>query len=418
MTVPPAAARGSSPFRGPLWVSGFRPFFLLGALYGLIAVGTWLGAYVGFWTLAPVGMTPNLWHGHEMVFGFAGAIISGLLLTALPSWAGVREIAGGELALLVGAWLAGRVAMCLSPALPAAAVAAADASSLLLLFALVAPGLIKARATKFLVLLPVILALFAADLWFHAARAGGRAVEASVALDAAVAVIAVLFSLVGGFMTPVFTRNALRELGQSERVWRNRVVEHSAHASVVAFALAAAFQAAPRLTAVVSLCACVAHAVRLAGWRGWAVRKVPLVLAMHVAYAWLVIAFVLAAAPGFGWGVAPRAWVHAVTVGAIGIMMLSLMPRVSLRHTGRSLMLEPVVVAAFYAMLGAALLRLGAATLAWGTWAIAIAAGLWIFCFAVYLGVYGAMLARPSLPRAASTRAGLMPVNATRDDEV
>jgi uncharacterized protein involved in response to NO len=99
-------------------------------------------------------------------------------------------------------------------------------------------------------------------------------------------------------------------------------------------------------------------------------------------------------------------------------MMLSLMPRVSLRHTGRSLMLEPVVVAAFYAMLGAALLRLGAATLAWGTWAIAVAAGLWIFCFAAYLGVYGAMLVRPSLPRAAPTRAGLTPVNATPDDEV
>ncbi len=414
----PAAARGSSPFRGALWVSGFRPFFLLGALYGLFAVGTWLGAYVGFWTVAPVGMTPSLWHGHEMVFGFAGAIISGLLLTALPSWAGVRELAGGELALLVGAWLAGRVAMWFSPALPAAAVAAADSSSLLLLCALLAPGLLKARATKFLVLLPVILALFGADLWFHAARAGGRPVEASVALDAAVAVIAVLFSLVGGFMTPVFTRNALRELGRGERVWRNQVVERIAHASVAAFALAEAFEGAPRLTAVVSLCACLAHAVRLAGWRGWAVRKVPLVLAMHVAYAWLVIAFVLAAASGFGWGIAPRAWVHAVTVGAIGLMMLSLMPRVSLRHTGRALGLKPVVVAAYFAMLGAALLRLGAAMLAWGTWAIAVAASLWIFCFAVYLGVYGAMLVRPSLPRAAKTRAGLIPVNATRDDQV
>ena len=417
MTVP-AAARGSSPFRSPLWVSGFRPFFLLGTLYGLIAVGTWLGAYVGFWTLAPVGMTANLWHGHEMVFGFAGAIIAGLLLTALPSWAGVRELAGDKLALLVGAWLAGRVAMWLSTALPAAAVAAADSSSLLLLFALSAPGLIEARAIKFLVLLPVILALFGTDLWFHAAHAGGRAVEASVALDAAVAVIAVLFSLVGGFMTPVFTRNALRELGQNERVWRNRLVERIAHASVAAFALAEAFDGAARLTAVVSLCACLAHAVRLAGWRGWAVRKVPLVLAMHVAYAWLVIAFGLAAASGFGWGIAPRAWVHAVTVGAIGMMMLSLMPRVSLRHTGRALVLNPVVVAAYFAMLGAAVLRLGAGMLAWGTWAIAVAASLWIFCFSVYLAVYGAMLVQPSLPRAARTRAGAMPVNATRDDEI
>ena len=93
-----------------------------------------------------------------------------------------------------------------------------------------------------------------------------------------VAVIAVLFSLVGGFMTPVFTRNALRVLGRGDRVWRSRVVERIAHASVVAFGLAEAFQGAPRLTAAVSVCACLAHAVRLGGWRGWAVCKVPLVL--------------------------------------------------------------------------------------------------------------------------------------------
>ena len=383
-------------FAAPLWVSGFRPFFLLGTCYGLFAIAAWLGAYAGQWGLR-VEMTPTLWHGHEMVFGFAAAIICGLLLTALPSWGGVRELSGGELALLVGTWIAGRAAIGLAPTLPSAAVAAVDVFSLLLLFAFLVPALLKARPRKFLVLLPVVLALCATNLWFHVAFARGQASEAAVALDAAVAVIAVLFSLVGGFMTPVFTRNALRELGENDRVWRSRAIERLAHASVVAFALAVAFRAEPWVTAAVSMCAFVAHSLRLAGWRGWAARKVPLVLAMHLAYAWLVIAFALAVATGFG--VAARAWVHAVTVGAVSTMMLSLMPRVSLRHTGRSLVLSPVVAGTYAAMLAATLLRLGAATLGWGAWAIVAAVSLWGASFTVYLAVYGRMLVQPSLPR-------------------
>ncbi|HXX83200.1 MAG TPA: NnrS family protein [Casimicrobiaceae bacterium] len=395
---PPARAGNRSLFGAPLWVSGFRPFFLLGTSYGLFTTGAWLAAYASAWSV-PGTMAPNLWHGHEMVFGFATAIICGLLLTALPSWGGMRELAGGELALLVGTWLAGRTAIGVAPMLSSAAVGAVDVSSLLLLFAFLLPALLKARPKKFLVLLPVVLALCATNLWFHVASARGLTSEAAVALDAAVAVIAVLFSLVGGFMTPVFTRNALRELGESDRVWRNQAIERFAHASVVAFALAVAFRAEPLVTAAVSVCAFVAHALRLAGWRGWAARRVPLVLAMHLAYAWLVIAFALAAAAAFG--VAARAWVHAVTVGAVGMMMLSLMPRVSLRHTGRPLILSPIVVGTYPAMFAATLLRLGVATLGWGGWAIITSVVLWFICFTVYLAVYGPMLVRPSLPRGA-----------------
>ena len=395
-------ARGGLPsgwFGGPLWTSGFRPFFLLGSAYGIIALGAALPSLVGGRDLMPFGSAVPLWHGHEMIFGFAAAIICGLLLTALPSWAGVSEHVRGRLAFLACTWLAGRLAVWFAPALPAVLVAIADAATLVALTAMLAPGLFAAADKRFLVVLPVVLALAASNLAFHRALAAEDIAGAARSLDAAVATIAVLFSLTGGFMTPVFTRNALRELGAADQVRERRSVEFAAHAGVVAFALAVALAVPPRVEAAIAIAACVAHALRLSDWRGLAVRRTALVFAMHVAYAWLVVAFALAAASALGFGIPPRAWVHAVTLGAVGTMMLALMPRVSLRHTGRPLALVCVMTATYPAMTVAALLRLGAATAGWGPWAIGAAALLWVACFAAYLAIYGLMLVRASLPR-------------------
>jgi uncharacterized protein involved in response to NO len=403
-------ARGGSPsawFGGPLWASGFRPFFLLGAVYGLVALGAVLPSLLGATMPSPLGerdaaalaSLARVWHGHEMIFGFAAAIICGLLLTALPSWAGVPEQVRGRLAFLAMTWLAGRLAICLVPLLPPALVAVADVATLVALTVMLAPGLLAAADKRFLAVLPVLLALAATNLAFHWQLAAGTPVGVSRALDAAVAVVAILFSLTGGFMTPVFTRNAMAEIGAADRVREHRLVEWAAHASVVGFALVVTLAASARTIAGFAIVACVVHSLRLAGWRGYAVRGNAMVFAMHVAYAWFVITFALVAASAMEFGVAPRAWIHAFTIGAVGTMMLALMPRVSLRHTGRPLALVSLMTATYPAMTVAALLRLGAATAGWGTWAIGAAALLWVLCFAAYLTIYGPMLVRASLPR-------------------
>jgi uncharacterized protein involved in response to NO len=200
-------------------------------------------------------------------------------------------------------------------------------------------------------------------------------------------------------MTPIFTENALRERGRVARVSRNRAIELTAHASAIGFALVVTLEVPLLLATGVALTAFAAHALRLAGWRGWRVGETPLVFAMHVGYVWLVIAFGLRAGADLGLGIAPRAWLHAVTIGAVGMMMLALMPRVALRHTGRALVLHPALAIACVAMSVAALLRLAVALAGWGTWAIVAAAGLWIASFAAYLAIHGPMLVRRSLPR-------------------
>jgi uncharacterized protein involved in response to NO len=372
---------------------------VLGASQGAGALLVWFASQAG----KPVPGIPGdpLWHGHEMVFGFFAAIISGLLLTALPSWAGVPEQRGGTLAWLVAAWLGGRFAMVLAPVVSPALVALVDCGELLLLAAVLAPGLIRARSRKFCLLLPVLAALAAANVAFHAALAMGERESASAALVSAVAIVVVLYSLVGGFMTPVFTNNALREQGSAARALRHRRMDVVANGAAIAFAVAQAAAAPARMAGAAAAVACIVHAARLALWRGWHVRGHPLVSAMHAGYAWLVAAFAVEAFSAFTAGASSRAWLHAFTIGAVGTMMLALMPRVALRHTGRAIAAAPLVAASCVAMTAAALLRLAFGHSGVPAWTGVVAAGLWATCFVGYTVVYAPMLWRPSLPRPA-----------------
>jgi uncharacterized protein involved in response to NO len=147
-----------------------------------------------------------------------------------------------------------------------------------------------------------------------------------------------------------------------------------------------------------ALCALV-HGVRTARWHGWRAASVPLVLLMHLGFAWLVFAFALKAAAELTGAVPEPAWVHAFTVGSLGMMMLSLMLRVSLRHTGRALVVSPAMRLACMLMLGAALLRLAATVHDLGAWVVALAALLWMASFAIYWVGHAAILIHPSQPR-------------------
>jgi uncharacterized protein involved in response to NO len=112
--------------------AGFRPFFLGAALWSATALGLWLGALMGHVTL-PIALDPVAWHAHEMIFGFAAAAVGGFLLTAIPNWTGRLPIQGAPLAVLVLAWLAGRVAVVLSGLIGAVPAAIVDLSYLVLL---------------------------------------------------------------------------------------------------------------------------------------------------------------------------------------------------------------------------------------------------------------------------------------------
>lgn len=386
-----SAPSSSSLFSGPLWRSAFRPFYLLGAGYGVLFMLAWLGVYANLWPAMASGMPLPSWHGHEIVFGFAGAIITGIVLTALPTWSGTEEIKDGRLALLAALWLAGRIAMWLAPWLPVAAIAAIDCALFPATALMVAPQLLRAKNKLYLLLLPVLAGLFAANLAFHL---GSDAFGLRLALYS----IMLLYVLKAGVLIPVFTGNALREKKRGHEIPPCFVLDALAAGSIAMLAGADLASLPARWVGLAATAACLVQALRLARWRGWLVRDEPLVFVMHLGYAWLVVALGLKAAAELAGAVPQAAWMHAFTVGALGMMMMGLMTRVVLRHTGRPLGLPPAIVAAYAIMFAAAVLRVSATLFDLGRMFVAASALLWIVPFLVYLALFGAMLLRPSLP--------------------
>ncbi len=383
----------------PLFSSAFRPFYFLGALYAPLLAAVWLGAWLGIWEVPSVGTPLRLWHGHEMLFGFAAAIITGIVLTALPSWAGTEEIVGGPLALLVVLWLAGRIAFWTAPWLPPLAPAIIDILLFPAVFLMVAPQLAGASNRLYLLLLPILLALTAANAAYHYGILAANTAFAGLGLRGAIYSIIVLYVLKGGVLTPIFTGNALREKGRGEQAPFNVELEVLA-VGVVLLLAALDLAGAPSLWIGLAALACAGVlGIRTARWKGWRLLDVPLVFVMHLGFAWLVFAFALKAAAELAGIVPEAAWVHAFTVGSLGLMMLGLMTRVSLRHTGRPLVVPAAMRLAYWMMFAAALLRLAATVHGLGSWAVALATVSWGLTFGLYFIQFGAALLRPSLPR-------------------
>jgi uncharacterized protein involved in response to NO len=398
-----ADARRAAPV-APLWSSAFRPFFLLGTGYGLLFMLAWAGAYAGMWTLPTAGVPLALWHGHEMIHGFSIAIVVGVLLTALPSWAGTPELRGPTLIGLAALWCVGRVAVWASPWLPPLAVTLADALLIVTLVALVAPQLARIANRLYLWLLPVLVALLAANLAYHLALTRADYAAAATALRAALYALIVLYALVGGLLTPIFTGNALREKGRGGQARFSLPLEAAAVVTVLVLALADLAGASSLPVGIAALACAFVHGWRVARWRGWRVPDVPLVLPMHLGFAWLVAAFVLkAVAELTGW-VPEAAWVHAFTVGALGMMMIGLMVRVGLRHTGRPLVVPRMLQAAGALMLAAAFARLAVGVHGLGTGVMLVAALAWLAAFAIYLLYFAPILVAPSRPPGAGQR--------------
>ncbi|MBZ0132859.1 MAG: NnrS family protein [Rhodocyclaceae bacterium] len=388
----------------PIWSSAFRPFYFLGALYAPLLAAVWLGAYLGIGEVPSVGTPLRLWHGHEMLFGFATAIITGIVLTALPSWAGTEEIRGGRLALLVALWLAGRIAFWAAPWMPPLAPAVIDALLFPAVFLMVAPQLARAANRLYLLLLPILLALTAANAAYHYGILAANTALAGQGLRGAIYSIIVLYVLKGGVLTPIFTGNVLREKGRGDQASFSTGLETLAVGIVLLLAALDLAGAPSQWTGLAALACALVHGARAARWQGWRLPDVPLVFVMHLGFAWLVFAFALKAAAELAGIVPEAAWVHAFTVGSLGLMMLGLMTRVSLRHTGRPLVVPGAMRLAYWLMFVAALLRLAATVHGLGSWAVALATVLWGLTFVVYFMLFGAALLRPSLPRGAAAR--------------
>ncbi len=366
-------------YRGPALLSyGFRPFFLFAALYSAAAILAWLPMFYGELSAATL-FVPQDWHVHEMLFGYVAAVITGFLLTAIPNWTGRLPLQGAPLLVLVGVWLAGRVAVNVSAWTGWLAAAVIDSGFLVLVAAAAAREIVAGRNWRNLKVVAVVGFLAAVNIAFHLEEHFGGA--ADYAVRAGVGAVVLLIALVGGRIIPSFTHNWLtRERPGRMPAPFGRLDFATVAMSAVALALWIALPSGPA-TAAALLAAGILQTARLVRWAGDRTLAEPLVLILHVAYAFVALGFVLTAAAALAL-VARSAGIHAWTAGSFGTMTLAVMTRASLGHTGRQLTAGPLTQAIYAAVIVAALARIaGALEPQWSMPLLAVAALAWTVAF-------------------------------------
>jgi uncharacterized protein involved in response to NO len=384
-----------------LWSRGLRPFFLLAGVCAFALVPIWVAMLHGLMP-APTWLAPPWWHAHEMVFGFVAAAISGFLLTSVPAWTGAPPLSGVRLAALVGLWLAGRVAMALSGVLPPVWVAVVDVAHLPVLALLLARPLLRPGQARNRGFPLVLLALGAANLLTHLEAMRALGGVAHIGLRLAVYLVTLPIVIVGGRIVPAFTLNALRRAGVAAEVRTRPGFERVAVPAMLIFV--ATEIVAPRSvwSGAAAGIAALALVGRMSGWQSVRTRSDPLLWSLHVGYAWVPLGLGCIALADLFWLLPWTSGLHALTAGAFGSMILAVMTRAALGHTGRPLRAPPGIPLAYVLVSAAALLRTLAPLLlperVLG--ALVVSGALWATAFALFLVVYFPILTRPRLDAA------------------
>jgi uncharacterized protein involved in response to NO len=344
----------------------------------------------------PAVADPVVWHAHEMLFGFAGAAIAGFLLTAVATWTGRQPVSAATLGTLVAAWIAGRVAMAAGQSWPYPAVAIADLAFPVLLAGLAMREIFGGGSRRNFGIAGVIAVFAVLGGVFHLGVAGIWPGAERVALFLTAHGLLVLITVIAGRIIPAFTGNWLRSRGISRlpqsRAWLEVVIIPVAVLAGVSDSVAAPAM----IVAVLSIAVAILHGLRLSDWQGRAAAGEPLVLILHVAYAWLPIGYLLLGLVALGLPVPRSAALHALTMGAVGTMILAVATRVALGHTGRALTASPPTVAAYLVLNAGVLVRV-LSPLAPDSYLalIDVAAASWIAAFGLFLWVYWGILTRP-----------------------
>lgn len=381
----PPVIQGFAPF-----ALGFRPFFICAGVGAVVLLGLWLA----IWSNA---LPPNpyygmiIWHSHEMLFGYAAAVISGFLLTAVRNWTGIDTLTGRPLAALAGLWLAGRI-LPLLPGMPGVLIALVDLAFLPLITLALSGPLMKSDYKLNRVFLPLLGIAAVANLLVHLQALGLTEATAVQGTGLMRNLILALILIISGRVMPFFTRSALPGTVPETHAW----LENLAGGAFFVYLMSELLMPQPWLMGILAAVLVVTQTMRVVSWYDRRVWSIPILWVLYTGYAWIILGFALQALSALGW-VAPSLALHALTVGGIGILTLGMMSRVALGHTGRSMLTAKAINLAFVLLNLAAAIRVLApiALPQWySTW-IQLSGGIWLICFTLFCIVYLPILIRP-----------------------
>lgn len=397
-----------------LFGEGFRVFFLAAALYAILAIAAWeawlaavatgMGGLAG---LVPDAVPPQLWHAHEMVFGYAAAALGGFFLTAVPNWTGAKAARHLFIAVAAFLWLLGRVALWSVGTLPPVIVAVADLAFLPVLAAKIATQLIRRPKPQNVMFLGLIAIVWTGDLMMHLEWIGVTADTLDAGLRGGLFGLAAMIAVLGGRVTPAFTRNAMVQSGRETGLpVSRRPFEIAGNAGAIALPLAILAGMPTAVTGAIALLAGAALLARLAGWRGLWTAARPILRALHLAYLMLGLGMFAYGLARLGIGDEIAA-LHLVAIGAVGGMTLAMMSRATLGHTGRPLVAPGPVAAGYVLVALAALVRWVGAALPPDLYmpAMLVSGALWLAAFllatvALWPAFWGPRAPRQDAPKA------------------
>lgn len=393
------APRPLRPSFDALWSIGFRPFFLLAALFAVGSVLAWDLVLRGHLALiSRLGATA--WHAHEMLFGFTAAVLAGFLLTAVQNWTGRSTATGSGLFALATLWLLGRAATAWSGSLPPGLAEIVDVAFLPALAAVIARPIVQTRNRRNYGIPVLLLVLAAANAGLHLAVLGIAPALYRPSLAAALFVPLVFLVLIGGRVVPTFTGNALTEEGRTVRT-RSLVDTLAVMAAVVtllAETAASAWSSVSGLAAGADVVTGGLVLLRMRGWQSWATRRRPILWVLHLGYALLGVGYVaMGAAKVWPAVLPPSAALHVVTIGGLALLILGMTSRVSLGHTGRPLVVGRSVTVAYLLLAFAVVPRLVVPWVAPAAAPLALDAAALLFAaaFGIYVVVYLPILVTP-----------------------
>ena len=381
--APPAAAGFA------LWNLGFRPFYLLASVFSAFSVLLWTAQFAGYFPSAY--LQGPVWHGHEMLFGYAIAVIAGFLLTAVRVWTNQPTPSGVPLMALAALWVCGRV-LVLTPFIMTAAVV--NAAFPVAVAVAIGIPLVRSRNIRNYFFVGLLVLVGALILAVHLALQGRFELSPHLGLQLALDVVLFIMVVMGGRVIPMFTNNGV----PGANATRHALVEKFALGAVLLLFAADLLQLPQTAIAMIAVIGALAHGVRLYFWRPWRTLATPLVWILHAAYAWIIVHFALRGLSQLDLLAGSYA-THVLTVGAIGGLTLGMMTWTARGHTGRPLKADGFELAVFLLIQVAVVVRVFGGIASPGLHMVSVQASalLWAAAFGLYAVRYWPVLTRPRL---------------------
>ena len=377
-----------------IFQNSFRPFFIAAGIWATLAVPFWLLSYFGI-LIATENFNILLWHQHEMLYGFVAAAITGFILTAIPNWTGRLPIKNKPLAILAFLWIVGRVGFLNIAIFGTTVTTLMDLPFLIVLVLVIAREIVSGKNWRNLPVIILISFFTLGNILVHL-QIHEIIDSAELGIRLSTFVLSILLALIGGRIVPSFTRNwlAQNKANKFPRPFGN--IDKISLISLVVFVFAQVIIPHHQATSLLALLAGLLHGIRFIRWKVWMTLAEPLIWILHVGYMWLCVALVLIGFSGLTDFVPYTSSYHALTVGAFSTMILAVMTRASLGHTGRTIKATLGTTTIFIFITIAAILRVYEPFInESGTLILSLSGIFWTLSFALFIFIYFPILTQP-----------------------